>query len=181
MPKPEHEPNHHPSRSEPLHPSALTPELAEFLKDHDYACLTEATDIGTILVLKAPAADIRSARGRVPILLRHELYQHPQAPVIRMTVRIYDQPDRPLALESFVNVSDPQQRAEYAALAEQDQLYLFFYDEQLRHRLTKGVHNAGGDTIRDVLTQAEQLRARIPQQQFDFDAAKKEVMRQTHL
>lgn len=181
MPKPEHEPLHDPDQSEPLHPSPLPPDMADFLRDLPYACLTEATDIGTILVLKAPAADIRSARGRVPILLRHDLYCHPQAPVIRMTVYIYDQPERPLAFEMFVNVGDPQQRAEYAQLAQEDPFYLLFYDETLRHRLTKGVHNAGGETIRGVLSQADSLRAGIPQQQFDFDAAKKEVMRQTHL
>jgi len=40
--------------------------------------------------------------------------------------RIYDQPQRPLALETFVNVDDPQQRADYAALAAQDNVYLLF-------------------------------------------------------
>ena len=96
-------PPHH--QSGPDHPSALPPELAEFLKDQQYAALLHATDRGIVLVVKAPRRDIRSVQGRVPIELRHELYSHPAAPVVRMLTRIYDQPDRPLALESFVSAT----------------------------------------------------------------------------
>lgn len=99
-----------PAGGEPRHPSTLPPDLAEFLKTQELACLTHATDRGTILVIKAPSREIRSVRGRVPIQLRHELYDYPQAPVVRMVLTIYDQPSRPLALETFVNVEDEQQR-----------------------------------------------------------------------
>src|SRR5215216_3259343 len=110
----ERPPHHHLG---PDQPSALPPELAAFLKDQHYAALLHATDQGTVLVVKAPRRDIRSVQGPVPIELRHELYQHPAAPVVRMVTRIYDQPDSSLALETFVNVEDPDQRADYAALA----------------------------------------------------------------
>lgn len=122
-------------------PNALPKELADFLKDRQYACVTQGTDKGTVLVIKAPHRDIQSARGRVPIHVRHELYNHPSAPVIRMTVTIYDQPQHPLAMETFINVEDPQQRADYEGLAKQKTLHMLFYDETLRHRLTKGVNN----------------------------------------
>lgn len=69
---------------EPLEPSPLPPELAEFLRDQ-----------GTVFVIKLPSSDIESARGRVPIHLRHELYAHANAPVIRTTLRVYDQPEAP--------------------------------------------------------------------------------------
>ena len=88
-----------------LRPNELPPELAAFLKDQRYACLTHATDQGTVLVLKAPRSEIDSVRGTVPIQLRHELHRHPAAPVIRMVVTIYDQPARPLAFDTFISAT----------------------------------------------------------------------------
>src|SRR5450759_1122997 len=90
------------SLSEPLSPSTLSPELVDFLKDRPFACLTHGTDQGTVLLVKAPAHEIRSLGGRVPIHLRYALYDDPAAPVIRMVVRIHDQPEHPLALETFI-------------------------------------------------------------------------------
>lgn len=167
--------------SEPLHPTPLPPELRQFLRDRDYACVTESTGQGTILVLKAPGADILSARGSVPIELRHELYDVPTAPVIRMITTIHDQPDHPLRFESFVNVEDEQQRAEYQALSLQDHLFMLFYDEQLRHRLTKQVGQLDRERIADVLSRADALFGAIPEEQYNFDTAKAWVMARTDL
>ncbi len=67
-------------------------------------------------MIKALAHEIASARGCVPAQLRHELSQHPAAPVIRTIITLYDhQPTAPLALETFTNVVDPRQRADFAA------------------------------------------------------------------
>jgi hypothetical protein len=169
MPGPEREPN------------ALPKELADFLKERPFACITQATDQGTVLVVKAPNREIQSIRGRVPIRVVHELFSHPAAPVIRMTVRIYDQARNPLALETFINVEDPQQRSDYAALAQQDTIYMLFYDETLRHRLSKGVNNVAREDISQVLDQADRLFASIPKERFDFDKAKAQVIERTEL
>src|SRR5204862_2246429 len=97
-------PTHHDSA--PDHPSELPPELAEFLKDQPIAALLHGTEnLGTVLAVKAPRQEIRSVQGRVPIELRHELYQHPAAPVVRMVTRIYDRPDSSLALETFISAT----------------------------------------------------------------------------
>lgn len=162
-------------------PNALPKELADFLKDRPYACVTQATDQGTVLVVKAPNRDIQSARGRVPIEMRHELFDHPSAPVIRMTARIYDQPQHPLALETFINTEDPQQRADYEALAKQKTIYMLFYDETLHHRLSKGVNNAARDDMNLILNKADTLLSAIPKARFDFDRAKADVMATTRL
>ena len=169
MPRPEREPN------------ALPRELADFLKDRPFACITQATDQGTVLVIKAPQREIQSVRGRVPIRVVHELFNHPSAPVIRMTVRVYDQPQNPLALETFINVEDPQQRSDYATLANQETLSMLFYDEALSHRLTKRVNNVSKEDISQVLEQADRLFASIPKDRFDFDRAKAAVMDRTRL
>src|SRR6187401_2470570 len=89
--------------SNPDQPGAVPPDLAAFLKDHQYAALLQPTDRGTVLLVKAPGPEIERVRGRVPIAIRHELYRHSASPVVRMVTRIYDQPDSPLGLETFVN------------------------------------------------------------------------------
>src|SRR5687768_8245661 len=87
--------------------AALPPELAAVLHEPAYACVTVSTDQGTGLLIKAPGYEITAMRGRVPISLAHELYDHPAAPVIRLALRIYDDPLAPLALETFINVAEP--------------------------------------------------------------------------
>jgi hypothetical protein len=165
----------------PLGPNELPPELAEFLRPKDYACLIQAADQGTVLIVKAPGREIESVRGTVPIQLRHELHRHPAAPVIRMLLTIYDQPGRPLALETFINVADPQQRDDFAALSSQHELRLLFYDEQLRHQLSKRVALRDQVKLRGMLVIAQDLRHAIPEQAYDFDAAKAAVMEHTTL
>jgi hypothetical protein len=158
-------------------PNVLPSELADFLKDQPYACLTQATDRGTVLALKAPGHEIDCIRGRIPIQLRHELYQHPAAPVIRMVLTLYDEPARPLAFETFINIEDPQQRSDYAALAQQPELHLLFYDETLTHRLTKGVTHQARDSVPEVLKKADALFHAIPEDEFSFEIAKAAVLR----
>ncbi len=169
MPGPEHEPN------------ALPPELADFLKDRPIACLLQPTDQGTIMVVKLPQRDIQTLSGRVPMRVRHEIYTHPQAPVIRVVVTIYDRPQNPLALETFINIEDPQQRADYSALSNQEHLYLLFYDEQIQYRLGKGVDNDARSDTPMILAQADAAVAAIPPGRFDFDLAKAAVMDKTKL
>lgn len=175
----ERQPRH--SHGEPIDPSPLPEPLADFLKDRPLACLMYGTDQGTVFVVKAPAHEIQSVRGWVPIHFRHELYEHPAAPVIRTVIRIYDQPQHPLALETFTNVEDEQQKAEFAGLATQDSVLMLFYDEALHHRLTKQVSYGQNELIPEILRQAEQLLAAIPEEKFDFDRAKAAVMLRTRL
>ena len=175
-------PRHHGEQfDEPERPSVLPPDMAEFLRTQDVACLFWGTDQGTALVAKLPGREIPSVRGRVPIRLRHELYQHPAAPVVRSVLTIYDQPNSPLALETFVNVAELDQRADFARLAEQERLLLLFYDERLAHRLTKVVPHRDAEGIRTIVANADALRARIPDAAYDFMRAKAEVLRAADL
>jgi hypothetical protein len=170
-----------PSRFNPQRPNQLPSELASFLRDQQYAALLHATDLGTVLLVKAPGHEIASVRGPVPIGTRHELYDHPASPVIRMVTRIYDQPERPLAFETFVNAGDPDQRADYQALARQDELVMLFYDQSLSHALSKRLRLTDQPRLLQVLTTADRLLAAIPEDHRDFDTAKAEVMSQTNL
>jgi hypothetical protein len=162
---------------ESLEPSPLPPELAAFLRGEDIACLMQGTDQGTVFVIKLPSPDIESARGRVPIYLRYELYAHPNAPVIRTTLRIYDQPEAPLTVETFTNIEDENQRRDFAALAQQETFFLLFYDEKLAHTLTKVVPQINPEQAAEVLAYADRrLLAVIPKEDFDFERAKQAVI-----
>lgn len=170
-----------PEGGEPDPPIALPPELVDFLTGQDIACVMQATDRGTAFVIKLPNAEIQSVRGTVPIALRHELYHHPSAPVIRTVISIFDQPDSHLALETFTNIADDQQKADFVALAEQDELYLLFYDEQVHHRLSKQVGHGTKEAIPEILGAAGRILQSMPDERFDFDRAKVAVMEHTGL
>ncbi|MBV9280751.1 MAG: hypothetical protein JOZ41_11760 [Chloroflexi bacterium] len=143
--------------------------------------LTHASDQGTVYVVKAPGEELTGLSGPVPIQVTHELHQHPLAPVVRTVARIYDQPERPLAFESFINVDEEDQRADFARLAEQEELLFVFYDEVLSHRLTKRVRNSAGGEMSQILSYADRVRAAIPDERYDFDRAKATVMATTRL
>jgi hypothetical protein len=161
--------------------SELPPELAEFLRGQDIACLMQATDQGTAFVVKLPGREIKSVRGQVLIQMTHELYAQTTAPVIRTVLRMYDQPESHLALETYTNVEDEVQRADFASLGRQDRFLMLFYDEQLSHRLAKVVIHEKPEQTAEVLTVAERLLATIPKERFNFEKAKREVMGATDL
>jgi hypothetical protein len=164
-----------------LQPNQLPPELAAFLQRQHYACLLHPTDQGAVYVVKAPGADIESLRGRVPVQVHHELYEHPASPVIRTLFRWYDRPASPLAMESYTNVGDPQQRTDYLDLSRRDQLRFLFYDEQLAYRLSKLVHHPDRRLIPQIVAIADRLLLAIPSDRRDFDQAKAAVIQRTSL
>lgn len=174
-------PHNEQSGERPLAAFELPEDLATFLTGEEYAMVTTASDQGTVFVVKASERDIAAMAGRVPMRVSHALHQHELAPVIRTVVKIYDDLERPLALESFINVGDEQQWAEYASLAEQDELHFLFYDQTLQHQLTKRTHNTAGRQMSNILNWADRIKAAIPDEQYNFDAAKAAVMATTTL
>jgi hypothetical protein len=86
---------------------SLPPELAEFLQNVSAACLLQASDWGTVAVIKLPRDEIERVRGTLPIDVGHALHDHPSSPVLRTTFTLYDDPADPLVLETFTNIDDP--------------------------------------------------------------------------
>src|SRR5436305_15005959 len=125
-----------PNRFHPERPNQLPPELAAFLREQRYAAILHGSNLGTILVAKVPTPDLRTLGGRMPISQEHQLFDHIASPVIRMVTRFHDRPLTPLFLETFVNVGDPDQRADYDVLSRHDELEMLFYDEAVTHQLT---------------------------------------------
>jgi hypothetical protein len=166
---------------EPQQPSPLPPDLADFLRTQEMACLMQATDQGTAFVVKLPNREIASVRGTIPIGLRHELYAHPAAPVIRTVLTLYDQPALPLVLETYTNVAEPDQATDFAGLAAHERVLLLFYDQTLAHRLTKVVPHREAEAVTTVLERARRLAAAILPEDYNFDQAKADVIKQTNL
>ena len=162
-------------------PTLSRPDLADFLRTRERACLLAPTDQGTILVVKLPDKDIVTLSGRFPIHFRAALYDHPSAPVIRLLTTFYDRPQNPLRLESFINIAEEDQRRDFAALSQQQEFYMLFYDQHLAHRLTKGVNGLDQEQLQRILDQAHQLRSRIPPHLYDFDRAKDTIILTTPL
>jgi hypothetical protein len=171
----DHDPFPQPESPEPL---ALPPELVAFLREHEYACLTQLTDQGTVYLCKARDADLETLSGPFPIQLDHELYRLPQAPVVRALLAVWDRPTTPLRLESFTNVRDSAQRDELAALTDQETALLLFYGDAARFRRAKrlALHQEQRTRLRHLLVAADQHAAGIPPQRYDFDAAKAAVI-----
>lgn len=165
---------------QPLQPFELPEALRDFLRQSgDYVLVTNASDQGTIYVVKAPEKDIASIRGNVPMQVTHELYRLPQAPVIRSVIRIYDDPSHPLTLETFTNIRDEEQRQNFATLSGQPKYIFTFYNKQLTHRLTKSLDNTHREQTASLFRQALLASSRIPDRRYDFDQAKAAVIRRT--
>ena len=169
--------------TESVKSGALSPETAGFLSSQDYACLSQPTNRGIAYVLKVHDSDIASLTGSLPIWVRRELFETPSAPVIRTVVRLYDRPKTPLCLESFINIADSVQRAEFASLAAQERLLFLFYDQQLTLRLRKSVLRAEDQRrgATEILHAASKLLTTISSEQFDFDRAKAAVLAATDI
>lgn len=174
----------HEGADQPLQPFELPEELKEFLRQtraDECVMVTNASDHGTIYVVKAPEWDIAGMRGNVAMRITHELHREPEAPVIRSVVEIYDDPKHPLALETFTNVRDDEQRRDFNILSGQPYYIFTFYNEYLTHRLTKLVHNTHGEHTASLFRQALLASSLIPDQQYNFDQAKATIIRRTFM
>lgn len=82
-------------------------------------------------------------------------------------------------LESFLNVAQEDQTRILDELANQDQLYLAFYGDDLSHRFTKTAEHdeQQWQQLDELVEMATRHWEAIPPAQRDFDRAKAEFMR----
>jgi len=76
-------------------------------------------------------------------------------------VTLYDQPERPLALETCINVAEADQRTDFAAPGDQAALHLLFYDEDLAYQNGITLPNTQRATIPAILRRADTIRGGI--------------------
>lgn len=149
---------------------ALPPSLAAFLRTQSHALLLHDTDQGAVLVLKAPSTDIDDLRGHVEVLVRYELYQLIQGPVIRLFFAAGF--PNPLVMETFVNPADPEQMRDLEDALKRDHLRMVCYDEHLRYVLGKHLSQPTTDDTRAIPGRARRLLAATDPSLLDFDRAK---------
>ena len=92
---------------------------------------------------------------------------------------ILDQPQSPFKFESFLNIAEQDQASVLDQLANQEQLFLAFYGDDLSYRFTKVVRHGEQQwqKLDELVEQATHHWQQIPEEQRDFDKAKAEFMR----
>ena len=158
--------------------SKLPLELCEVLRRFGYGCLAVETEIGVVHICHAADADIKGFTN-APVQYQWQLIKMPTAPLIRLEVEILDRPASPYRFESFLNPAAEDQAEVLAQLANQGQLYLSFYGDDLSHRFTKIVchDEQQWQWLDELMFEAADYLKQIPPDQHDFDRAKAEFMR----
>ena len=157
----------------------LPQEIREVFDKTGYGSLAVETDAGVVHVCHAADSDIAGFVDK-PVSYRWQLVKMPTAPLIRLELVILDQPDAHYRFESFLNVAQEDQSKILCQLANQDQLYLAFYGDDLRHCLTKAVQHDGQQWqyLDELMDEASAHWEQIPPEQRDFDRAKAAFMGQ---
>ena len=158
-------------------PNELPGEIKELFEKFGYGCLALESDVGIVHVCHAPDADIDGFAGK-PVISRWQLINMPTAPLIRLEINILDRPENPYRFESFSNVAEQDQETVLAELANQDQLYLAFYGDDLGYRYTRVIpqDEQQWQRIDELTLAAFNYLSKIPPEQRDFDKAKASFM-----
>jgi hypothetical protein len=157
-------------------PVQLPPILRAFLRTQPFALLTIGSTDGTILIAKIPGADIESCQGRQKIHVRYELHSSQTGPALRLVLTIHDRPGEPLFLETFFNPADDVQMADFADLVAREHLRILFYDEKLKHRLSKKVPQPTNASLDLLVPEAMRLLTETYGFNFNFDQTKADIM-----
>ncbi|UCC54551.1 MAG: hypothetical protein JSV68_11405 [Anaerolineaceae bacterium] len=156
----------------------LPPEICKVFENSGYGCLAAETNIGVVHVCHAPDADIEGFADK-PVLSQWQLIEMPTAPLIRLQLTILDRPDDPYRFESFLNVAAEDQAQVLAELANQKELHLAFYGDDLGYRYTKTIPHSEQQwqQLDDLVAMAEACWNQLPTERRDFDQAKADYMR----
>jgi hypothetical protein len=165
-------------RSQIASPDELPAELRGVFERTGYGCLAVESDIGVVHVCHAADADIEGFAAK-PVASQWQLALMPNAPLIRLEMVILDRPGSPYKFESFLNVADEDQAKILDQLANQDQLYMAFYGDDLGFRYAKVIPHdeQQWQQLDELVAIATDHWRNIPKGQRDYDRAKAEFMR----
>ncbi len=164
-------------RSEFAPSTELPPEIRAAFENTGYGCLAAETSIGVVHVCHASDADIKGFSDK-PVLYQWQLIEMPTAPLMRLDVVILDDPTHPYKFESFLNVAERDQVKVLAQLANQEQLYLAFFGDDLTHRFTKIVTHdrQQWQYLDELVGRATRYWQQLSPDERDFDRAKAAFM-----
>jgi hypothetical protein len=165
-------------RSEFALDNELPAAIREVFERTGYGCLAAETDSGIIHVCHAPDTDIEGFAGK-PVLSQWQLIEMPSASLIRLELIIIDDPVNPFKFESFLNVAEEDQAEVLAQLANQEQLHLAFYGDDLNYRFTKSIPHdeQQWQQLDELVERALSHWETIPPERRDYDGAKADFMR----
>ena len=158
-------------------PNELPEEVRSVFRNSGYGCLALESDIGVVHVCHAADTDIASFSDK-PVISQWQLIKMPSAPLIRLELTILDNPENPYRFESFLNLADEEQADILTELANQDQLYMAFYGDDLEYRFTKTIPHdlQQWQQLDELIMEAENHWSLIPPERRDFDQAKAAFM-----
>jgi hypothetical protein len=147
------------------------------LRTQASACVLHYSPRGTLVILKTKGADLATLQGHTFVRVTHDLHSKPTAPVIRSLFQWSDRTGATLRFEAFTNVADPQQRADFRRLAGQNHFHVLGYDERLELAVTRRVDNSTRREMVQIAEMADKLQTLIPDEEYDFEAAKQRVLK----
>jgi hypothetical protein len=167
----------HAWRSQIASPDELSPEFREVFEWTGYGCLAVEANIGVVHVCHASDTDIEGFADK-PVWSQWQLILMPTAPLIRLELVIPDRPDNPFKFESFLNVAEEDQARVLAQLANQDQIFMAFYGDDLGYRYAKVIPHdeQQWQQLDELMIKAIDYWERIPAEQRDYDRAKAEFI-----
>lgn len=159
-------------------PNELSPELRELFENIGHVCLAVEANIGIVHVCHASDSDIDGFADK-PVLYQWQLIELPTAPLIRLEIVILDNPFNPFKFESFLNIAEEDQAQVLYELANQSELYLAFFGDDLNYRYSKVIPHdeQQWQKIDELVAKATSYWNDIPINKRDFDLAKTEFMR----
>lgn len=166
--------SHFPTRAD------LPTEIRDVFEKFGEGCLAAETNIGVVHVCHASDADIQGFASK-PVRYQWQLIKMPTAPLIRLELVVVDQPLNPYRFESFLNVAEEDQARVLSQLANQNELHLAFYGDNLNYRFTKSVTHdeQQWQQLDQLVEQANRYWEELPPKQRDFDKAKAEFIRRS--
>jgi hypothetical protein len=153
--------------------------VAVRLREHELTLVIFSTTEGTHLAIKASKQRIEELAQPQIVALHSKLHRHPAAPVIEIGVRLAGRGRPSLDVRTYLNVAEPNHRAELIRLAEHPEFDILLYDEVLKLRGAITTKSFLQSAILQTLVRAESYLSSVPHQEFDFAAAQTAVSKGT--
>ena len=155
----------------------LPRQIRDVFEKTGHGCIVE-TNIHIVHFRHASDGDIEGFRDK-PVRSQWQLIKMPTAPLFRLQLDVIDRPEDPYRFESFLNVAAEDQAQILAELANQKELHLAFYGEDLGYRCTRTIHHSGQQWQQsdEFVEMAAEYWNQLTNEQRDFDRAKAEFVR----
>ena len=151
--------------------------LPDFIKDYPGAVVVTGSVNGqTAFIIKADAQLIEGFHGPLPISYRAELGLYPTSAVLRLALGLYDRVDAPCVFDTFFNLTDVEQLADFRRLLEQAELQIHFLDMDAEHRLTKCVAHPLATRLGEIELLMAALAYNATLTVIDYDKAKAQML-----